>query len=58
MADHPDLAGYVIITIDNEGEAAVHYDCGPVKPALLPAYVHETLSRFVHDNAEEQEDVI
>lgn len=50
-----DLAGYVLVVIDTEGEAQVHYDCGPVKPAVLPSYVQEVLSRTVNDQNEGQE---
>lgn len=57
MADHPDLAGFVIVTFDSEGEATVHYDCGPVKPALLPTYVQEALVRKVYED-DSQEDAI
>jgi hypothetical protein len=55
LAETTDLAGYVLVAIDNEGEAQVHYDCGPVKPAILPAYVQEALSRIVNDQRDGQE---
>lgn len=58
LAQHPDLAGFVILTIDSEGEAEVHYECGPVKPAVLPAYVHEALSRFINEMSDGQEGII
>jgi len=58
LSKNPDLAGFVLLTIDSEGEAEVHYECGPVKPAVLPAYVQEALSRFVNDAGDGQEGVI
>lgn len=53
-----DLAGFVLVAIDADGEAQVHYDCGPVKPAVLPAYVQEALARTVNDQRDGQEGAI
>ncbi|WP_339084743.1 hypothetical protein [Hyphomicrobium sp. ghe19] len=57
MADHPDLAGYVIVTFDSEGETVVHYDCGPIKPVLLPACVGEALSRKVWEQDSQEAEI-
>ncbi|WP_291162305.1 hypothetical protein [Hyphomicrobium sp.] len=54
-SEMPELAGYVVIAINQKGECGTLFDAGPILPAVLPAYVQEMLQRAVYSDPEEAE---
>lgn len=55
LAEYPDIAGYVVVAIKEDGDCDALFDCGPVAPAALPAHIQAMLQKAVKQAAEEQE---
>lgn len=53
----PDMEGYVVIIMRENGESDVNYASGSMKPGWLPAYVQDQLSIAINETRE-TEDVI